>query len=187
MSKLKLLFIVGSLREGSYNKKLANLAATALGVDHDVQVLPTSELQHLPLMNQDIEEQHRAWIEGMNAKINSFDGIIVVSPEYNGSISSPLKNFVDWTSRTKKPAWSNKPVLLMGASPGALGATRGLVHTRSPFEKLEAYVYPEMFGLPKAHEAFDQKNELIDAKTKERMLNLTTRFTKFVSQVANSK
>lgn len=185
MSKLKILFIIGSLREGSYNKKLAHIAAGVVGADHDVQILPVAELNR-PLMNQDIEEQYRDWIDGMNAKIASYDGIIVVTPEYNGSISSPLKNFVDWTSRTKKPAWALKPVLLMGASPGALGATRGLVHSRSPFEKLEAHVYPEMFGLPKAHEAFNEQNELIDVKTKERMTNLTTRFMKFVSQVSNT-
>jgi len=186
MRKLKLLFIVGSLRKDSYNKKLAHVAASKLETDHEVSFLPMEEFI-MPLMNQDIEKQYTKEIDNLNAKINAVDGVVVTSPEYNGSIASPLKNFIDWTSRTKTPAWNLKPVLLLAASPGALGGVRGLAVTRFTLETLGAHVYPEMFGLQKAHEAFDADNKMIDAKTKERVDGLTAKFLTFVAQMANNK
>lgn len=186
MAKLKILFICGSLRKESFNLKLANATADLIGKNCETTILPTSEFQ-MPLMNQDIEKENMYLVDKLTEKINSFDAVIVASPEYNGSMSSPLKNFVDWTSRAKKPAWTLKPVLLLAASPGGLGGIRGLAHTRIPFETLGAHVYSEMFGLAKADVAFTDKNEFVDPKNKERVEGLTTRFLTFVSQVTNNK
>lgn len=186
MSKLNILFIVGSLREGSFNKKLAHAVEAMIQSKHQTTFLPQAEFM-MPLMNQDIEKENMPLVDKLTEKLNSFDGIIISSPEYNGSISSPLKNFIDWSSRAKKPAWTLKPVLLLAASPGGLGGVRGLAHTRFPLVTLGAHVYPEMFGLAKAHEAFNDKNELIDEKTKAKVEDLTTRFLTFVSQVSVAK
>lgn len=185
MSKLKILFIVGSLREGSFNKKLAHVTESIVRDKHETTFLPQAEFM-MPLMDQDIEKENMPLVDKLTEKLNSFDGIIITSPEYNGSISSPLKNFIDWSSRAKTPAWTLKPVLLLAASPGGLGGVRGLAHTRFPLVTLGAHVYPEMFGLAKAHEAFNEKNELIDGKVKEKVADLATRFLTFVSQVTAS-
>ncbi|MBC7466640.1 MAG: NAD(P)H-dependent oxidoreductase [Bdellovibrio sp.] len=186
MPKLKVLFISGSLRKESFNTKFAHVAASLIGKDHEVGFIEPHELD-LPLMNQDIEKQPEkiAMIEKFNATIASYDAIVISSPEYNGSMSSPLKNFIDWTSRVKKSAWVGKPLLLLAASPGGLGGIRGLAHTRVPFEALGSYIFGEVFGLAKAHEAFKEDGSLVDPKNLERLEGMTSRFMKFAAQLKN--
>lgn len=105
--------------------------------------------------------------------------IIIATPEYNGGIPGVLKNALDWASRAKPNPIDSKHILLLGASPGALGSVRGLWHTRVPFEALGAFVYPQMFGLAKAHEAFDEKGFLKDSKNQEQLTKLVQNFIKF--------
>ena len=73
-------------------------------------------------------------------------------------------------------------MLLLGASPGALGAVRGLWHTRVPLEAIGAFVYPEMFGLPRAHQAFDEAGKFADAKNRSRLEELLGSFLKFAGR-----
>ena len=134
----------------------------------------------LPVYNGDIEEKGMPeGVKTMAHAVSNADAIVISSPEYNGGMSGVLKNILDWVSRVKPMPWKNKPLFLMSASPGALGGTRGLWHGRVPFEVAGCFVYPEMFGLPKANEAFDDENRLKDPKTKERLENLLKAFIPF--------
>lgn len=174
----------GSLRAESFNKKLVFNVKNFL----DTQKIENTTLDlktiDLPVLDQDIEKEIVPQkVQKVGDQIAASQGIIISTPEYNGSISSPLKNFIDWTSRMKQQPWELKPVLLLGATPGALGAIRGLWHTRQPFTALNAIVYPEVFGLPKAHEAFDEKGNLKDAKTAERLEALVKKFVGFAGKI----
>ena len=111
--------------------------------------------------------------------IKEADALVISSPEYNGSISSPLKNTIDWLSRLKSMPLEKKPVLLLGASPGALGAIRALGHARAPFEALGAFVYPQSFGLAKAHEAFSSEGALLLESNQERLEKLLSSFIEY--------
>ena len=68
----------------------------------------------------------------------------------------------------------------MGASPGALGAVRGLWHSRIPFEVLGCHVYPTMSGLPKADKAFTPEGDLIDESARQRLTELLNAYVKFI-------
>ena len=179
------ILFAGSLRTESFNKKLVLNVKNFL----DTQKIESTTLDlktiNLPVLDQDIEKEIvEQKVNPVGKQIADSQGIIISTPEYNGSISSPLKNFIDWTSRIK-PAqpWELKPVLLLGATPGALGAIRGLWHTRQPFTSLNSIVYPEVFGLPKAHEAFDEKGNLKDSKTLERLEALVKKFVGFAGKI----
>lgn len=178
---MKILFFAGSLRKDSFNKKYIRVAHGILGARNGIEAELIDLLDYaMPVFNQDIQdadfpEAAARFIE----KVMSADAIVISSPEYNGSISSPLKNTVDWSSRGPKNPWAGKQVLLLGASPGALGATRGLWHARRPFEVLNAHVYPEMSGLPKAHEAFDEKGDLKDKASFEKLAKLLHSFVDY--------
>jgi chromate reductase, NAD(P)H dehydrogenase (quinone) len=102
--------------------------------------------------------------------------VIFSTPEYNGGIPGPFKNAIDWVSRISPMPWAGKKILLLGASPGKLGAVRGLGHSRVPLESIGAFVYPEMFGLPQANSAFDSAGRLNDSATEERLKKLLFKF-----------
>ncbi|MGZ3723717.1 MAG: NADPH-dependent FMN reductase [Bdellovibrionales bacterium] len=178
---MKILFFAGSLRAQSFNKKYVRVAYDFISTLKDVEAEIIDLLAYpMPVFNQDIQD--KAFPDSVTQlieKIMKADAIVISSPEYNGSISSVLKNTVDWSSRGPKNPWAGKQVLLLGASPGALGAVRGLWHSRRPFEVLNAHVYPEMSGLPKAHEAFDEKGALKDKVSLERLTKLLQAFVDY--------
>ena len=62
---------------------------------------------------------------------------------------------------------------------------RSLWHTRHPFEALGAYVFPEMFGLPKAHQAFTEAGDFVDPKNLERLKSLLERYLKFAGALTS--
>ena len=71
---------------------------------------------------------------------------------------------------------AKKQVLLLGASPGELGAMRGLLHSKIPFEAMGNFVYPRVYGLPKADQAFGENNKLVDPKRQENLAKLVSEF-----------
>lgn len=176
---MKILLLPGSLRKESLNKKLLKAVQALLPSEYEVEFVDLQPLA-LPVYDGDLElVQFPDAVNTLGAKIKQAQAVVIGSPEYNGSISSPLKNTLDWLSRLKPHPLGAKPVLLMAASPGALGGIRGLLHSRVPLDSLGALVYPQTFGLAKAHEAFDAKGAFIDIKTQERVAGLLKDFLIF--------
>lgn len=181
---MKVLLFAGSLRKDSLNKKFAlaalkiATAKTSIGGSFiDLQTL------NIPVYDGDIETAGIPdGVNQLGKAVEEADVLIISSPEYNGSISSPLKNTIDWLSRLKPMPLGAKPVLLLGASPGALGAIRALGHARAPFEALGAFVYPQSFGLSKAHEAFSPEGELLPGANQERLEKLVSAFLDYHSK-----
>ena len=174
---MKIALFAGSLRSGSLNKKLAREAARlAAERGHAVDFVDLQSFA-LPVYDGDVEAAGMpAAVGELSKRLGAADAFVVSTPEYNGSIPGSLKNAVDWLSRVKPVAFADKPMLLLAASPGALGGVRSLWHTRVPFEVLGAHVFPDMLGVPKAHEAFDESGRLRDEKTVARLRDLLDRF-----------
>jgi chromate reductase, NAD(P)H dehydrogenase (quinone) len=188
----KFVFIAMSLRKDSFNKKFvsnahrifsAKLRDQAAGADtsHTAELLSFNDYP-LPVYDADLESTSGlpTGAQALAAKIAAANAIVISTPEYNGSIPGPFKNAIDWVSRVKPMPWAGKDILLMGASPGALGAVRSLLHSRQPLELCGAYVYPETMGLPKAHEAFDESGKIKDPKLEERLTDFLARFSGYL-------
>jgi len=163
---MKLLIFAGSLRADSCNKKFAREALRLLkesGIDGEFLDLKDYPI---PVYDGDIEATSGIpkTINQLGKKISSADALIVSTPEYNGGIPGILKNVVDWLSREKPVSLTNKHLLLLAASPGALGGIRSLWHSRQPFEALGVHVFPGMMGLPNAYNAFDDQGKLKEEK-----------------------
>lgn len=141
----------------------------------------------MPVYNGDIEDHQGipATVLQLCGLVSEADAVVISTPEYNGSISGAFKNMLDWTSRKKPNCWEKKSVLLLGASPGALGAVRGLWHTRQPLDVLKARLYPEMMGLQRAGEAFDEKDLLKDTKNKESLKNILDGFLEYSRRLSD--
>lgn len=90
-------------------------------------------------------------------KINSADGILIVTPEYNGSIPASLKNAIDLLG----PEWKHRPVALCTVSAGAFGGSEALVALQFILWKLGALTVPAMFPVPEVEKHFDEKGRAL--------------------------
>lgn len=180
---MKILVFAGALRVDSCNKKFAREAARlAKAAGAEVEF---ADLKDYPMPPYDGDIESASGIpqttKELGKKIAAADALIISTPEYNGSIPGILKNVIDWLSRDKPVSLTGKQLLLLAASPGALGGVRSLWHSRQPFEVLGVHVFPNMMGLPKAYDAFDADGKLKDEKTTQQLQTLVEQFIKYIS------
>ncbi len=183
---MKLLAFAASLRTASLNRKLIQQAAVLLRATPEVHLdLADFREFEMPMYDGDLEAREGIPPGGREfiSRIQQADGLVIASPEYNGGMPGTLKNAIDWASRTEPIPLEDKPVLLIGASPGGLGAVRGLAHGRIPLTTIGAHVYPEVFGLPRAHQAFDAAGAFVDAHQLTRLTSLLSAYVAFVDKV----
>ena len=152
-----MLVLSASLREESLNTRLARLAAATIeGAGHAAELTTMREFDVVPY---DADEEHAvgfpAGAEELRARIETTDAFVIVSPEYNASMPGVLKNAIDWVSRFRPQPFHERHGLLLSASPSMVGGNRGLWALRIPLEHLGARIYPDMFSLAQAHDAFE--------------------------------
>jgi NAD(P)H-dependent FMN reductase len=170
----RLLAFAGSLRAGSYNKKLVKIAAAAArSAGAEVTYLDLRELP-LPIFDGDLEDREGLPPNGRKLKdlMLAQHGFLISCPEYNSSITAALKNAIDWASRPVEgepplACFAGKVVGLMSASPGALGGLRGLFHVRDILLNINAIVLPRQVAVSKADQAFNADGALRDAKQQQ--------------------
>jgi len=175
MQGIRLLVIPGSQRNGSLNKRLASVAVKlATNAGATVDEMDLRELQ-LPVYDGDIEAASGVPPSALRLleAIMAADAVLVVTPEYNGFPTPLVVNAFDWLSRITAggahpaglAATANKPIGLLSASPGPLGALRSMNFLRQYFQMAFAMiVVPQQFALSRAHEAFDEAGGLKDEK-----------------------
>lgn len=163
---VRLLVFEASLRKGSLNDRLATLAAST--VEQHGGTVDRAHMAEfdMPSYDGDVEASEGLPLaaERFRQRLLAADGFIVASPEYNGSMPGSLKNVIDWVSRFRPQPFKGKHGLLMSASPSMAGGNRGLWALRVPLEHLGAHIYPDMFSLAQAHQAFDEVGRIADAK-----------------------
>ena len=165
---MNVLGIAGSLRQGSFNR--AALRA-AQGLAPAGMIIEIAEIGDLPLYNEDVRTAGLpASVDRFRAQIAAADALLFVTPEYNYSIPGVLKNAIDWASRPPSQPFNEKPVAIMGASPGAIGTARAQYDLRRMLGGLNAFVMnkPEVF-IGQAGAKFDAASNLTDASTGEHM------------------
>jgi NAD(P)H-dependent FMN reductase len=168
---MRILIFPGSRRRQSLNGLLAVMLGSMLEQTCDVDILEPSDVD-LPVFNEDLEHDPdvRCKVEAIYERFLAADGLIVASPEYNGSITPYLKNTVDWVSRLARVApeqgfvnpFQNKPLLLASATAGWSGGVLGLQAARSMFSYLGCLILAECLALPFARDAWDADGSLID-------------------------
>ena len=92
----KVLFIIGSMRNASFNRQLAKETEKIIGDKAEISYL---EYADIPYMNQDIEFPAPEEVQRVRDAVKESDGIWIFTPEYNGNIPGVLKNLLDWLSR----------------------------------------------------------------------------------------
>jgi len=160
------LIFGASMRKGSLNERLASLAEKVIREAGGTVVRGSMTEFDCPSYNGDVETTTGIPVgaDRFRSKLLSTDGVIIASPEYNASMPGVLKNLIDWASRYRPQPLKGRHALLMSASPSMAGGNRGLWSARIPLEHLGARVFPDMFSLAQAHEAFKEDGTLRDEK-----------------------
>ncbi len=166
MSKKKIAVIVGSLREGSYNKKLA-LDAIKLQPDTlDMEIVEIGQLAHY---NEDLDNNNppAEWVE-FRKKIKEADGYLFFTPEYNRSIPGVLKNAIDVASRPYgQNNWGGKPGAVVSSSISALGGEAANHVLRQPMVFVDVYMMqqPEAY-IGNTTTLFNEQGEIANPDTR---------------------
>lgn len=170
----KILVFAGSIRTGSFNARLAALAAKELAL-LDVDVTHISLVDYpMPIYDADLEAKSGQPDHAVKLKklFGVHHGVFIASPEYNASVTPLLKNSLDWVSRVREgaepplAAYKNRVFALGGASNGTLGAYRSLMALRQVLELgCGAIVLPEQVAVREAASAFDEHDHLRDERT----------------------
>lgn len=177
---MKILGISGSLREGSYNRKLLAAAARSLPVEVAFQI---ADIGSLPHYNEDLDtSEGLAAVSAFKSAVGAASGVLIATPEYNYGIPGPLKNALDWASRPAyMSVFARKKVAIMSASKGMSGGMRAQGQLKQVLLGMiaEVYPYPE-FTLASAHTAFLESGLLAEPKTAERLERLVKGFVDWV-------
>jgi chromate reductase, NAD(P)H dehydrogenase (quinone) len=182
----RFLVFAASLRADSLNGRLARLAATTIEANGGRVEFATMRDFDAPSYDADLqaEEGFPPGAESFRDSVQANDAMVISAPEYNFSIPGALKNSIDWVSRFSPQPFNEKHGLLMSASPSMAGGNRGLWALRVPFEHLGARVYPDMFSLAQAHQAFDSEGRIANPQLQERF---DSNIVNFMDQVEASK
>jgi chromate reductase len=129
MSQYKIAVVVGSLRQDSFNRKLATAIVKLAPLEFSFKQLAIGDL---PLYNQDDDATPTESVKRLKAEIGASNGLLFVTPEYNRSIPGVLKNAIDHASRPYgQSAWQGKPAGVLGASGGIIGTAMAQQHLRN--------------------------------------------------------
>lgn len=177
---LSVLAFAGSLREGSYNKALLRNAKELAPENLSIELF---DLEGIPLYNADLEaggDPKR--VAEFKEAIRKADAVLIATPEYNHGVPAVSKNAVDWASRPPKNAPLNeKPIGLIGATPGMTGTARGQSQLRQAFEFTNSFCMPQPEMLvARAHKKFDDQGNLTDEKTREFLGKYLDAFYKWI-------
>lgn len=186
----KVVAFAGSLRQGSYNKKLLNIAVRgAQSEGAEVTVIDFNDYM-LPLFNEDLEKARGLPDPGRRLKdiFLSYQGFLIATPEYNSSITPVLKNTLDWISRPApgEPAsiaFARKVAAIMSASPGGLGGQRSQMALRPILQDFRLLVLPDVIAVSQAHEAFTPSGDLKDEKLQSRARELGITVVRLINQM----
>ena len=164
--EIKVFAISGSLRRGSFNSAALRAARTLAPEGVAIEI---GDISGVPIYNDDVRQLGMPEpVVALADAIRAADAVLIATPEYNYSIPGVLKNAIDWISRTAPPPFADKPVAILGASPGMIGTARAQYDLRKVFVFLDARVLnkPEVM-IGGAAAKFDAAGELIDAATRD--------------------
>ncbi|MEM7618010.1 MAG: NAD(P)H-dependent oxidoreductase [Pseudomonadota bacterium] len=175
----KLLFLAGSTRKDSVNKKLAKAAHDiAKTMDVEATYIDLTDFD-MPIYNGDLEEESGLPEKAIELKklFIENNGFCLACPEYNGTFTPVLLNALNWMSRPNGDlggldGYKGKTCAILAASPGGLGGLRGLVDIRKMLSAIGVHVIPDQLAVGSAYGKFDDNGIMTDENDKQRLTSV---------------
>lgn len=189
MDNYKIAIVVGSLREGSINRKIARSMCAMRGDGLECTMV---EIGDLPLYNQDFDalpDQPEAYTR-FRDQIAAADGVLFCTPEYNRGVPGVLKNAIDVGSRPYgKSVWNKKPAAIISASPGAIGGFGANHQLRQAcvFLDMPVMQQPEAYLGHVNDDSFDADGCLKDGPLKDLVAKIAHAFHDWVDMIHRSR
>lgn len=183
---MKFVAIAGTNKTGSINRKLIDYITdryrrSEAGEDGPEVSFETLDIAGLPIFSKVAEEEVPPQVKDLAAAIESSDGVVFATPEYDHAVPAVLMNALAWLSYGIHPFY-NKPVMIVGASYGNLGTSRAQLHLRRILDapELHAFVLPSSeFLVDHSLQAFDDDGNLIDSGQVAKLDSLFRSFLEF--------
>ena len=175
--------IAGSLRKNSFNAGLLRAAAEVVSPDTRLEILSIGDV---PLYNFDVEETSGVppAVQQIKDRVAASDGVLLVTPEYNNSIPGVFKNVIDWMSRPPadiKRIFTDRPVALMGATPGMGGTLLAQAAWLPVFRTLQMRPwFGGRLSVSNSRQSFDAQGNLIDDKVRDQLKTFVAGFEGFI-------
>src|SRR6185312_3603147 len=180
--KITVAVVVGSLREASFNRRLA-LAVERLAPSN-LQFDPVP-IGSLPLYSQDFDADYPAAGRQLKEQVEAADALLFVTPEYNRSIPGVLKDALDLASRPwGTNSWAGKPGAVIGASIGGTGSALAQQHLRNVLAYLDVatLAQPEVFVQFKDDGLIDAEGHIASEGTQKFLQGFVDRYVAWVKQ-----
>ncbi len=169
---MRVLGVSGSIRRGSFNRRLLMAAAAELPGAATLDL--SFRIDRIPPYDEDAPAPEP--VRAMRAAIAAADAVLIATPEYNSSVPGQLKNALDWASRPfPANALRHKPVAVVGASTGMFGAIWAQAELRKVLRTTGAEVIDDELAVGWAHDAFAPDNTLADPQQRAALAALLER------------
>jgi chromate reductase len=175
--------IVGSLRRGSYTRRVATALARLAPASLKLEIV---EIRDLPMYDQDLEDTPPGAWTAFRERVRRADAVLFATPEYNRSVPGCLKNAIDVGSRPYgQSAWARKPAAVISVSPGALGAFGANHHLRQSlvFLDMPTMQQPEAY-VGGAAKLVDDQGEITVEATKTFLQQFVDAFAAWIDRLA---
>ncbi|MER8705869.1 MULTISPECIES: NADPH-dependent FMN reductase [unclassified Mesorhizobium] len=176
----KILVVAGSVRSGAYSGRTADVAQKELAMQ-GAEVTRISLADYpLPILDQDLEKEEGIPDNAfkLGRMIAAHDGLLIATPEYNGSIPPLLKNSIDWVSQLRKDGGrtfrplAGKVAGLCSSSNGPFGGIRCINHLRAVLVRCRMEVVTPECSVPEGGNAFDDEGKFRDERLRQSMEHL---------------
>ena len=179
---MKITIISSSTRMDRVSHRIALALEKQISrIGHEAIVIDLLELK-LPLFSERyarVPDKPKGWTETMDILLAS-DGIIFLTPEYNGSFSSGLKNFIDVFA---KKGFRGKPIGVATGSSGSMGGIRAAYQLQQVILSLFAYPQPQMLTVGEMQHRFDETGEIIDEDFRPHFESYVNKFIQFCTDL----
>ena len=180
---ITIIGISGSLRKGLFNSALLQAAVELAPPGCTIEI---GDIHGIPLYDGDVEEATGVPVEvtELQDRIAAADGLLVTTPEYNNSMPGVLKNAIDWLTRPPNElprVFHGKPVAIIGATPGGFGTVLSQTAWLPVMRTLSMKLFTgSRLMVSGANKVFDDKGQLVDDATRERLTAYINDFVAFI-------